>query len=175
MDNNQMGPEGDNINFNNVSNDIKGCGFRHEEFPGICINEEDRSVYIKLSRQKDYLRNNLFDIPNNLPAATADSFVRGLIFLRMDVSLKMDSWWENAGKKYNLPRGAKYNPHINKIYRHITEDNRVTYFDRNPNFNPQNRNGSGSDNRGDNAQQGQWRGQPDRQGPQGGNAAFSLN
>jgi hypothetical protein len=147
------------IDFNHVSNDVKGCGFRHEEFPNIHIDDVDRINYISYTRQRNYLQNILHDIPDNLPSRTLDAFIKGIISLKMETSLNMDTWWENANRKYGLPKFAKYNPQMNMIFRHITENGQVTSLDRNPNYNPNNnQNGNQNNNNGNGNNNNNWEG-----------------
>jgi hypothetical protein len=176
--NNNQGFNNGDINFNNVSNDVKGCGFRHEEFPNIIIDDEDRIKYMANNKQKDYLRNMLFDIPENISGRNLEAYMRGIISLKIEAQSNNDIWWENAYRKYNLPWGIKYNPQQNKFYRHITEDNRVSTLDRNPNYKPNNNPGNqqvfnfgnGQDNRNFNQDQSQQNNQfGQQQGNQYGN------
>jgi hypothetical protein len=151
------------IDFANVTNEVQGCGFRHEEFPNITIEDTDRVNFIAFSKQRDYLHKMLFDIPENLANKTLDAFIRGIISLKIETSLNIDNWWDNAYRKYNLPPNAKYNSHTNKIYRHITDDNQITNLDRNPNFFKRNNGNNGQfdgnqNGNQNNNNQGNWQG-----------------
>jgi hypothetical protein len=123
----------DGINFGYVSQEIKGCGFRHEEFPDIRIEKADRVIFLALTKQRDYLRNAVFEIPENLSGKTLEAYLRGVISLKMETSNAMDNWWENLSQRYEIPWGLKYNPQQNVFYRHIDDNNRVSTMDRNPN------------------------------------------
>jgi hypothetical protein len=123
-------PNPSNINFNNVTKDKKGCGFRHEEFPNITPNNEEHERYLSLVQRSDEIQKLFYNIPRNLNELHVNLFIKNLIELKLDNNLYISSWWENIRKKYDLPYSVKYNVYLNSFYRHITDDNQVTDLDR---------------------------------------------
>jgi hypothetical protein len=126
----------DGIDFGKVSQEVKGCGFRHEEFPNIHVEETERVIYLALTKQRDYLRHAVFEIPENLSGKILEAYLRGVISLKMETSNAMDNWWDRLSQRYKIPWGLKYNPQQNVFYRHIDDYNRVSTLDRNPNYRP---------------------------------------
>jgi hypothetical protein len=118
------------INFNNVTPDKKGCGFRHEEFPMIILDNEYRERYLYLTRRADNIQRLLYNIPRDLNEWVVNLYLRNIIEIKLDITDSITKWWDEVCGKYNLPHSIKYNAYQNIFYRHITDDNQVTNLDR---------------------------------------------
>jgi hypothetical protein len=117
------------INFKNVTKEKFGCGFRHEEFPSIQANDGEREEYKYLLERSDKLYNFYYRVPNGVPGDVRDSYIKGVIELKLDNEIQINRWWGKVSEKYKLPWGTKFNPFVNKFYRHITDDNNVSSKD----------------------------------------------
>jgi hypothetical protein len=120
----------DEINFNNVTKDKKGCGFRHEEFPELTLTEEERERYLFLIQRSDEIQKLLYNIPCNLSEFVINLYIKNIVEIRIDNGTYITRWWEQIRRKYDLPCSIKYNAFQNKFYRHITDDDKVTDLDR---------------------------------------------
>jgi hypothetical protein len=118
------------INFANVSKDKKGCGFRHEEFPHVVLEKYEQERYVYLNKRSEYLHRILYSIPCDLPEFIISLYIKNLIELKLSNEIGLRDWWSEITQKYNLPCGIKYNLFQNAFYRHITDDNQVTEFER---------------------------------------------
>jgi hypothetical protein len=119
-----------NINFDNVTKDKKGCGFRHEEFPNIKLADEERNEYLYLTKKADELQKLLYNIPFNLNNFIINMYIKNIIEAKVDCGINIRTWWDKMYEKYNLTCYIKYNAYENKFFRHITDDNQVTEADR---------------------------------------------
>jgi hypothetical protein len=116
------------VNFKNVTKEKFGCGFRHEEFT-VKATEDERENYKYLLARADALYRLFYQVPKKIPGDVLDSYIKGVIELRVNNEVQINQWWGRVSEKYKLPWGTKFNPYANKFYRHITDNNEVTSKD----------------------------------------------
>jgi hypothetical protein len=117
------------IDFDKVTEKM-GCGFRHEEFPEIKIDGGDRQAYINIINDLRIIDELIGDAYDDIPERLISCYIGSLVHEKIQITRRKNEWWEMVNEKYNLPVFAKYNPKFNIIYRHITDDNRITSADR---------------------------------------------
>jgi hypothetical protein len=114
------------INFDNVSEERAGCGFRHEKFPDRKPNEQERQEYFRTTQLLGQYNQMLYEIPQNLQNRTFKAYIEALIEKIADNKQTLQQWWDQVRCRYNLPSSTKYNPNANEFFRHITDDNEVS-------------------------------------------------
>jgi hypothetical protein len=116
------------INFDRVTADKMGCGYRHEEFPHIIISEEDRFAYLTLCNKENVI-DDLINSSEHTIIENTSAYIDALVKEKIKNELNKKEWWNRAYKKYNLPPLSKYSPYKNIIYRHVTDNNELTEKD----------------------------------------------